>query len=243
MLYCIFSDVHSNLQALESFLKIIDKIKPHRIICLGDIVGYGANPQECIEKVSRVSHQILAGNHDWACCGKFSLSYFNAYAYEAILWTASMLNSWQKEFLCKLPLIFEEKEYIFVHASLDKPGEFNYIFSPQDASLTFSKMEKKKICFIGHTHLPGVFSKDSKGGINYIYKKEIELYDNHIYIVNVGSIGQPRDGNPCGCFCLFDERHFIVRFIRFEYNVKEAQIEILSKGLPQILAQRLGGGW
>ncbi len=243
MLFFLFSDVHSNLEALEVLVKKIKEIKPDKVICLGDIVGYGANPKECLELVKEISDKIVAGNHDWGVVGKFNIEYFNPYAKEAILWTKEKLSLQDKLFLENLPLINSAQGFESTHSSLWFPQNFDYIFEPIDTLNTF-KMMRKNICFIGHTHKPIAFILDKNK--NMVFKnlgKEISIKEEFKYIINVGSIGQPRDRNPRISFCVYDDSKHIAKWLRLEYNIKKAQRKILKEKLPPILAIRLGGGW
>ncbi len=242
MLFLLFSDVHSNLEALETLVKKIKEIKPDKVICLGDIVGYGADPKICLEITKDISDEIVAGNHDWAAVKKFNIEYFNQYAKEAILWTRERLNHQDKLFLENLPLTNSIDNFEFVHSSLWYPERFDYIFEPVDTLNTF-KMMKHNLCFIGHTHVPISFVLNEEKKI--IFKcldKEIPIQNDQKYIINVGSVGQPRDRDPRLSFCIYDSSKQIVKILRLEYNIKKAQEKILKENLPPILAIRLGGG-
>ncbi|MCD6583778.1 MAG: metallophosphoesterase family protein [Candidatus Omnitrophica bacterium] len=241
MNYLIFSDIHSNLEALETAFSFFEKSSMDKFIFLGDVVGYGANPNEVIELLRRLSPlNCLAGNHDWAVIEKFPLTYFNPLAYEAITWTKRILTKENFGFLHTFPLIYQEKDFVCVHGSLFEPDNFHYIMDARSAYLNFS-LQNKKICFIGHTHCREIYIlKEDK--IYFSRGDYVELEDDAKYIFNVGSIGQPRDGDNRLCFCIYDDKEKVVKFVRLDYCVEKAAKKILKVGLPSFLASRLYRG-
>jgi len=240
MRYAIFSDIHSNLEAFESVLAEYRRRSIDKYFCLGDIVGYGANPKECIEKVEKNNIETIAGNHDWAVGGKFDVKYFNPYAKEAVLWTQNRLESPEKEFLNKLKLLRKENNFVLVHGTLDKPGKFHYMLDGDAVAGTFQLMDCQ-LCFIGHTHGMEVFTnKNNK--ISYSSPTSIKIEEGIRYIINVGSIGQPRDRNPRASFCIYDSSKKRIEFLRSDYDIASAQNKIINNGLPSFLAQRLSEG-
>ena len=241
MRYGIFSDIHSNLEALHACLAAFEKESIDKYLCIGDVVGYGANPGECINKVREISAFTCAGNHDWASVNLFPLDRFNPYAKEAVIWTKNNLLESGRVFLESLKLIFEDNEITLVHGTLDHPNEFNYLTDAYIAEETF-KLMNTHVCFVGHTHNPGIFSKDSRGHI--YYRKENQMYLNDIdsYIVNVGSVGQPRDGNPDAAFCIYDTQKRSLEIKRVSYDIKSARSKIIDSGLPRFLGDRLISG-
>lgn len=241
MRYGIFSDIHANLEALERVIEAYKKERIDRYLCVGDIVGYAANPCECIEKVKELVSVIVAGNHDWASVGKISIEYFNSLAKKAILWTERNLSYEDKQFLSSLSLIYKkDKEFTLVHGTLDKPEKFDYCLSLSSAQGVFSLLETE-LCFIGHTHHPGVFIEE-KGKISYMAKSRFTILKDNRYIINVGSVGQPRDANPQACFCIYDTEQKLIELRRLDYDIKTTQDKILSRGLPPFLAMRLSIG-
>lgn len=223
MRYCIFSDIHSNLEALEAVLDAIRKEKPDRYLCAGDIVGYAANPSECIKIVRDLNCPIVCGNHDRAVAGMLDYSDFNDAAQAAVEWTKAVLNEWEKDYLRELPLLHEEGQITMVHGSLDKPEAFKYVFDEEAAAKTI-KLCRTRTCFIGHTHSP------------------FECHLGTKLLVNVGSVGQPRDGDSRAAYCLYDSEKDTLRIKRVEYDIKKAGAKILAAGLPEILATRLDKG-
>jgi predicted phosphodiesterase len=237
MRYGIFSDVHGNLEAFEVAIDFYKKQAIDKFIYLGDIVGYGANPNECIARLMRLGPVCVVGNHDWAAIGKFSITYFNRAAQEAIIWTKKHLSEDSIKYLGNFTLIYEEDDFIGVHGSLDQPQRFRYIFDISDAQLSFTYLQKK-ICFIGHSHRREAYClKDDL--VSQVKDSQIKLDKSSKYIINVGSIGQPRDADPRLSLCTYDSESNVVKFFRLEYNIKKAADKIIEKGLPSVLAQRL----
>ena len=241
MRWGIFSDIHSNLEALEVVIKAYESEGIDIYLCLGDIVGYGANPVECIQITKRISQVIIAGNHDWAVAGLFSIDYFNDWARQAVLWTRERIDSVNHKFLSSLRLIYKNEDLVLVHGSLNKPEEFNYMGDLSQVSRTFALMTKS-ICFLGHTHSTGIFIQDKEGRIDYQRKARLKLKQGYRYIVDVGSVGQPRDGNNKASFCIYDTEKQEILIKRIDYDIKSAQDKILACGLPQFLANRLSEG-
>lgn len=238
MKYAIISDIHGNLEALDTVLAEIEKQKADSIICLGDIVGYGPNPNECVDKIKEVTEVSLAGNHDYAPLGKLDLSYFNPWARDAIRWTADELSESSIEFLLELPLKLEMNGFTIVHATPEQPAEWNYILTIGDAARNFSEFENQ-VCFVGHSHVPMVVSVDQEG--EYLVQKEnpLKIEEGLRYIINVGSVGQPRDLNPKASFAIYDHDEKTYQLLRVEYDISQTQSKIRKSGLPEFLAERL----
>lgn len=241
MRYGIFSDVHGNLQALEAVLRAYRKERIDGYFFAGDVVGYGANPHECIQVINDLGAVCIAGNHDWAVIGKIDTWYFNSIAKEAVLWTKQKSSQQDFDFLNKLKLVEKSKDFILVHGTLQEPSYFHYLADERQAEVMFRLMDRD-VCFVGHSHVPGVFIKNQKGQIRYFSSQEVKLEEGFRYIVNVGSVGQPRDNNPMAAYCIFDTEEKVVLIKRANYDVEEAQQRILSAGLPAFLASRLAQG-
>ncbi|MFH0883958.1 MAG: metallophosphoesterase family protein [bacterium] len=219
----VLSDVHGNLHALTATFNSIDQHSPDQIVCLGDIVGYGAHPSECIALVRQRCEIILAGNHDWGVCGRQSLQWFNPYAREAALWTREKLGSEEIQWLDGLPLTCRDGELFFVHASPLEPENWEYIDSQYSAERALEGVDARMV-FIGHSH-------------------RAEIYRVHDRVlVNVGSVGQPRDGNPRARWCLVDDETMQPKLIGVDYNIPGAMNAIRAAGLPEMLALRLEAG-
>ena len=240
MRYGIFSDVHSNLEALEAVLKAFSKEDVARYLSCGDVVGYGADPSKCIEIIEDLPCTTVGGNHDWAVSDLFDPINLNEAAREAVLWTEAVLSWEEIGDLKSLELVCEKDDFTLVHGSLNSPADFNYIFSDKDASPTFGLM-RTQVCFIGHSHVAGVFQLQD-GAIHYRREHKIKLSDGRKYIVNVGSVGQPRDYDPRAAYAVYDDKEKTVEIKRVEYDVEKAKGKILKAGLPSILAYRLSAG-
>lgn len=237
MRYGIFSDVHSNLEALESVFSAFKEESIDTYLCIGDVVGYAADPCECIRMVKGNADVCITGNHDWASVDKFSTDYFNSLALAAIRWTRQRLGKDERVFLESLELAFVNKDLTLVHGTLDDPQEFNYLFDSDDAAKTFAALTTP-VCFVGHTHVAGVFIKE-KENILYGQPSHVTIEDNNSYIVNVGSVGQPRDGNPDAAYCIYDTAKKEVAIKRVPYDRELVRKKIIEGGLPHKLGDRL----
>jgi predicted phosphodiesterase len=229
MTYAIISDIHGNLEALEQALAIIDTAGVDEIVCLGDIVGYGASPNECAALVKARCSTIVLGNHDAAALDPSRADDFNTNARRAIQWTADTLSDETRALLSSLPLVERRGDILFVHASPDTPEAWNYVVDAADA-MSAIRHFTEKLCFIGHTHIPGTFSRHGRA-------KTIVKEEQHL--VNVGSIGQPRDGNPMLAFGIFDDAAWTYRLVRSKYDIEKAAAKIYAAGLPEELGFRL----
>ncbi len=223
MRYAILSDIHANLHALEAVLSDIEKNNPERIICLGDVVGYGAYPNECLELIHQHVDKVIAGNHDHAAVGLTDIGAFNQFAFHAALWTRKVLTREHNQYLRGLPLDHQEFNIYFVHASPLLPEQWFYIFSDFDAEHAMAHAPTATV-FIGHTHVPNDH-RTRRGRL-----------------INVGSVGQPRDGDPRAAYTLFDSETGERRLIRLTYNLQAAGKAILNAGLSRFLAERLALG-
>jgi len=240
MRYGIISDIHGNLEALEGALSALSHEKIDRFMCVGDIVGYGANPRECIEKAKALGAIMVRGNHDAACTGATDIRDFNEAAREAVIWTRNNLDKKDIAFLESLELLYKDDKFTLVHGTLEEPGEFHYMLDKNSAQKTFALLDTQ-ICFVGHSHIPGIFSYKNNT-ITYSHKEKMTLSKDERLIINVGSIGQPRDGNPKLCYSVYDTKKNRVELKRLPYNVRKAQDKILKAGLPSFLAYRLSEG-
>jgi predicted phosphodiesterase len=240
MLIAIYSDVHSNLEALNAVLHSFQVHKPDRILFLGDAVGYGPDPNECVEKIFEVSDKVVAGNHDHGAVGLTDIEHFNPFARKAILWNRSILTRENQEKIHSMPFIEKEGNLFLVHASPDRPEKWTYIFSSQDASRQFSSFEGPA-AFIGHTHRPGVYSSQGNK-MRELQESILTLQKGFRYIVNIGSVGQPRDGNPEAGYVLYDTEAKKLSFIRVQYNFRITQEKMRAGKLPDFLIERLENG-
>jgi predicted phosphodiesterase len=239
MRYLLISDIHGNLEALEAVLAFADKFQPYQLLCLGDIIGYGADPKACLDLMSEKANLILAGNHDLVVSGLISANGFNPIAQQSLRWTSEVLADEDKELLSNFPLQYIDGDYCFTHASPIEPMSFHYVRTLEDVDEVLSSIGQR-FCFIGHTHLPVIVRKKSKNGkLEILREMRIHLDDNFRYFINVGSIGQPRDSNPDSCVVMFDEDYETIEFIRIPYDITTSRSKIISEGLPSYLADRL----
>jgi predicted phosphodiesterase len=238
MKYAIISDIHGNLEALKSVIAEIDRIGVDSILCLGDVVGYGPNPNECVDIIKDTAEITLAGNHDYAPLGKIDVSYFNPWARSAIEWTAEELSDSSIEFLLSLPLKIELDGFTIVHATPYKPEEWNYIVTIGDAVQNFNEFATQ-ICFIGHSHVPMIVFLNGSDDYRVANENPLQIESKKRYIINVGSVGQPRDLNPQAAFAVLDNEQNTYELFRVEYDLAQTQDKILATDLPEFLAERL----
>jgi diadenosine tetraphosphatase ApaH/serine/threonine PP2A family protein phosphatase len=239
MRYGIFSDIHSNLEALETVLRDSASERVDRFFCTGDIVGYGADPAECIRRIRELRAMTIAGNHDWAVAGVIRPEAFNPVARAAVFWTRSRLDPADTKFLEALRLVHQDDCCTFVHGSLNDPDEFIYLFDPGAAEESFDLM-KTQLCFVGHTHVAGIFIQERKGAVRVdAGEAPFTLEKGKRYIVNPGAVGQPRDGDPRAGYCIFDTDAGRIEIRRVAYDVTAARAKIIAAGLPEFLGDRL----
>ena len=237
MKIALFSDIHGNREALQEVIDFIKAQSPDRCIFLGDAVGYGPDPGPVLDLILKLDPFCLAGNHDWAVLKKIGLENFNQWAEKALLWTRPRLKPRHLDQLSRFSLVLKEPGFSAVHGSFDSPADFFYILSRADAKRNFSSMPSD-ICFVAHTHCPGIFI-EHKNAVSYTGDRYFYLKKNSRYIINVGSVGQPRDRDSRACICLYDTGKRIVTMHRLRYNVEKTAGKIIRAGLPEFLAERL----
>ncbi len=242
MKIAFISDIHSNLEAFQAVMASLARNGAEKVMFLGDIVGYGANPNECIDLLRDTADCNIAGNHDFAAVNKTDISYFNPYAQEAVLWTKNVLTRQNALYLSSLPLTDALYNFMVVHSTPLHPELWDYVVSFSDAQIGFENFTQQ-ICFIGHSHHPGIFVQDRAGGISAEEKTTISIREGNRYIINIGSVGQPRDGNPLSSYGLYNTETNEYRLIRVEYNIALAQQKIIAAGMPHFLAERLSVGY
>jgi len=256
----IFSDVHGNWDAFRVVLADCARRAVDELWCLGDVVGYGAEPSRCAEVVAALAGALdippgltdddargvlalrgklrvfVRGNHDAAVCGDAILDRMNDWAQTAIAWTAGRLSAPTLAFLCHAPLTYGDDKVACVHASPYEPGRFHYItdatvgpaFAAASAALTF----------FGHTHVPAIWASGCKA----VTRRCADLVSSEKYLVNVGSVGQPRDGNARAAYVIYDDAGRGLEYVRVAYDVAAAAAKIRAAGLPEFLARRLAEG-
>ena len=235
----VITDIHANLPALQAVLKTIDDLGIESIYCCGDLVGYGGHLNECIELIRERGIPTVAGNHDHAALGILDVSNFNDVARRAILWTQDILTEENRAYLSALPMTVTDDDVLIVHSSPYNPEKWNYILTIGEARLSFDFFDH--ICCIGHSHQPFIIENDSDK-LTCPTELSVPLRPNCKYLVNAGSVGQPRDQNPMASFCVYKRTEPHLEILRIAYDVDAAQQSIIDQGLPEILAARLSVG-
>ena len=241
-LMAVFGDLHSNLEAFQAVLADMASIGVNRYVCLGDIVGYGANPRQCLELVRSLGCPVVKGNHDAFVAADADVDGINEAAQRGIEFSRRKLSAEQREYLGDLPFDFAEANCEFVHASLDSPEQWWYLQSERDVRFHFN-FQVHPVAFCGHTHVPQVWHCSDDGPITALRAKgQIELPGDGKVLINVGSVGQPRDLCPDACYVVFRPASREVEFRRVAYDVQKARRKILRAKLPRFSAQRLSLG-
>ncbi len=240
MRYAILSDIHGNLEALRAVLEDIENQQVDKIVCLGDVVGYGPAPNECIQLIREKADVCLMGNHDYAAIGKEPIEFFNKYARQAIVWTRRRLTPDALAYLKERPFEYIEDDITFVHSSPYRPEEWIYIISARDALPHFNYLQTR-ICFVGHSHVAIGVAKDDRHFWTWVADGETLRADAR-YIINVGSVGQPRDSDPRACYGVYDAESGRFTFRRLEYDIEATQRRMAEFHLPPYLIDRLKVG-
>ncbi len=242
MLYAIIADIHANLNAFEAVLDDIEgRGGVDELWCLGDIVGYGPDPHDCIELLRQYNHVCVAGNHDWAAIGKVSTADFNPDAALACQWTAGQLTERDRRYLEKLPTETDKDSFKLVHGSPREPI-WEYVISTSIAHENF-KFFRSPYCLVGHSHVPFVFREEGGSCTSSRLVDNVGLaVGESRLILNPGGVGQPRDGDPRASYAIYDSESRIVRLHRIPYDIIITQDRMMRKGLPVRLAVRLQHG-
>ena len=229
MLLAIISDIHSNFEALQSVIEASDHLKADRIVCLGDIVGYGPQPEKCVEIVFECCDLTVRGNHDMGVTGELPLSAFNEDGQMALDWTNRRLSKGALEFLRKLPSLEVLEDITLVHSSPFDPYDWKHVLEWPDIRRMF-KGFSTGMCCVGHTHFPYIVDQDGSQNL---------IRAGRRHIINVGSVGQPRDGDPRASFCMIDTSLHTAEIHRVEYDFAATAEAIIRAGLPHFLSKRL----
>jgi predicted phosphodiesterase len=238
-MYAVISDIHGNLEALEAVLRDLPN-EVRVVYCLGDVIGYGANPDECCNIVRESGMPTITGNHDLAVTDlSTDLDWFNPVAAAAVRWTREHLSEENAEFLRGRPRMMQSKDALFVHGSIRDPDEYiiNSISAEENLEILRSEYPGVPICFFGHTHVKAV-APSPNGPV--VEAHTLDLSANGPYLVNPGSVGQPRDGDTFASYVLAEGGRVAYRFV--EYDIERAQAKIRAAGLPEMLAERLAVG-
>jgi len=239
MRFAVFSDIHSNLEALEAVLQDAEQEKCTHYVCLGDVVGYNANPHECVERMRELDCPIVKGNHDEQASLPESSGDFNPLAEHAMQWTRDNLTDADRQWLRDLRLERQVRDFTIVHATLDTPSQWGYVFTSLDAAASFT-YQHTTICFFGHTHVPMAFVRD--GGVSRLKVDQLSIDATKKYFINTGSVGQPRDADWRAAYCVYDTDNNFVEQRRVNYKLALTQQKIIKAGLPPPLAERLAFG-
>jgi predicted phosphodiesterase len=243
MRIAVISDIHANLEALQSVLDRIGELDINETVCLGDIVGYNANPNECVEIVRDRNIVCVLGNHDACASGLEQPEQFTPLARAALFWTRERLTAENRQFLLDLPREKKMHDSYLFHGSIHDTNQ--YLLSRSDASHNFGLLHEQTgvptTGFFGHTHVRAAWIED-QGIISGEPLRELTLAPEKRYLINPGSVGQPRDGEPHASFLVYDRAERTVTFCSVEYDIRACQDKIVRAGLPQQLAERLSWG-
>ncbi len=236
----VISDVHSNLEALRAVLQAAEVLGAERVLFLGDAVGYGPDPEECVRLLRQHCQVMIAGNHDWAVAGLTPVEYFSENARAAIEWTSVMLSPQTKQFLKSLRPSHRipKDDMLLCHGSPKDPEAWNYILSLEDARRAFYNFDER-VCFIGHSHVPFIIEITPDQDL-VVHSDRVRFRQGSRYLINAGSVGQPRDGDPRAAMVIIEDQ--VVEIRRIEYDFRSTQAKILRAGLPEALALRLERG-
>jgi diadenosine tetraphosphatase ApaH/serine/threonine PP2A family protein phosphatase len=240
MRYAILGDIHANLVALEAVMGAAEKRGADRFLSVGDVVGYGAGAREVLDLLREREIPTVLGNHDAAVAGDLDTSFFNPMAREAVAWTQGQLTERDLDWLHGLPLIYHNDDCSVAHGSYSNPEQYIYIQSTEDAEPSLD-LQPKRVCFVGHTHVPVTILRmtDSPERSFYTMDDRVDLTSVEKALINVGSVGQPRDEDPRAAVGMFDTETLQYELVRVEYNIKIEAQRIQSAGLPKMLSDRL----
>ena len=243
MRYAIISDIHANSEALITVQRALNRLDVDKIICLGDVVGYNADPNFCVKRVCNLADVLIRGNHDKAVAGLINFSNFNYSASSAIRWTQDNMQFSMLQNLKKLkagPAIVD-RYFLACHGAPE--DEDSYILNSRDALKSIYYIKENfpavRICFYGHTHVPALWNEQ---GRLLPLAKSMVLEKNKLYLINPGSVGQPRDNDPRTSFCVFDADSWNYEYYRISYPISETQAKIIRQGIAPVLARRLALG-
>lgn len=243
MKYGILGDVHANLSALRAVLERFRAHRVERVLSVGDVVGYGAAPTECIAILRELGARVVKGNHDAACVNEIDLAYFNSYARTAVTWTRAQLSREDSAWLARLPLTLDLEDCSVAHGTYHRPERFDYVQGESDAEASLDRLPTP-VCFVGHSHVPIALVRLEDDPLRTARAEgsEIDLSDVRRALINVGSVGQPRDDDPRAAYAIFDSDEQRVVIERVRYDIEAEARRIRAAGLPPVLADRLFHG-
>jgi len=244
-LIAIISDVHANYTALETVLNEIKMLQINDIICLGDLVGYNPEPEKTVKKIREVCSEVIAGNHDRSMVEKIDKNWFRGTVQRSIDWTKSQLSQSSLDYLKKLKtrnnITIEDNKILLAHGSPEPETPFRYVFNPSDIKLIEPFIMNTDILFIGHTHIPFCYYNRGNGWVR-MDQREFEINPEYNYVINVGSVGQPRDGNPRSSYVTFDLINNVINFKRIKYDIDKVHEKFNDTDLPKEFSLRLSQG-
>ena len=239
MKYAILGDIHANLEALSAVLKDAEEQGVTHYACTGDVVGYNADPKACLQMIRSLKCATVQGNHDYYAACSESMELFTPMAQKSIHWTRKQLSAFERKHLRHLPLILDVETFTLVHSSLSNPHRWSYIFKKKAADANF-RNQFNPVCFFGHTHVPLAFVQGET--LEKGFYKSLHIKPGLQYLINVGSVGQPRDRNPKAAYAIYDLKEQVVSLRRVEYDIEGTQKKIRKAGLPFRNALRLTSG-
>jgi predicted phosphodiesterase len=241
MKLALISDIHGNLEALEAVLKDIESQGVDRIHCLGDVIGYGCDPVPCLHLVAERCEVKLMGNHEYAAIGVLPDEAMNIHARQSIHWTITKLTDREISLIAGFELTARQEDRLFVHSSPFEPDDWHYILTPEEATEAFEHTDSRLV-FHGHTHLPVIFCLTPAGRIRTVVAHDFDPDEDSRYLINVGSVGQPRDNDPRASYVVYDAQEDTICYRRVEYDISATQAKMCRAEMPQTLIDRLQAG-
>ena len=241
MKLALISDIHGNLEALQTVLKDIESQRVDRIHCLGDVIGYGCDPVACLHLVADSCEIKLMGNHEYAAIGVLPAEAMNIHARQSIQWTVPRLTDREISLIAGFDMTAEQDDRLLVHASPYEPDEWHYVLAPHEATEAFEHTESRLV-FHGHTHLPVVYCLTPGGRIRTIAAHDFDPDEESRYLINVGSVGQPRDNDPRACYVVHDTSEDTISYRRVKYDISATQAKMCQAEMPRMLIDRLQAG-
>lgn len=239
MRYAVLGDIHANLTALEAVLEAVDRVDVDAVLSVGDVVGYGAKPKEVVGLLREIGAEVVKGNHDAAVVGELDTRLFNPLAKDAAEWTRKSLGREDRSWLRKLPLVKELEHCSLAHGTFAHPERFAYVQTTEDADPSLDSMGSS-VCFVGHTHVPvAIMRLKDTPRTGYTVAQQVDLSEADRALINVGSVGQPRDEDHRAAWALFDPEGETYELFRVDYDVDREAALIREAGLPSMLADRL----
>ena len=241
MKLALISDIHGNLEALVSVLSDIEKQKVDKIHCLGDVIGYGSDPLSCLELVNSNCDVKIMGNHEYAALGLVDIDDYNPAAQKSAMWTKAQLSDREHSLIAEYEMSHSANGMLLVHASPFEPKEWHYILTPEAALEAFEYLDEQ-ICFFGHSHVPQLYAERDDDLPRSQVGHDFMPDDQSRYLVNAGSVGQPRGNDPRACYIIFDTDEYEVLYNRVGYDIETTQDKMTQANMPRMLITRLSMG-